>query len=160
MKRKKRYTESYKDAVMPVFLTDIPSYEFIGYNPELLSSRYSWGAVKLPKGKSWNNDAIHFRDTEYVFSKISLYDAKPDLYLKFYPVRGRNFEYRYLESEKRTCQLYFKQHALYLTIRNYAEITAFQVINDFRSPVTGDSLGRHFEDGILTFWQSHGLPLM
>lgn len=151
----------------------IPQQEFLGYRPDLLdSSRYSWGAVKLPKGKSWNNDAVInyrtkegkdirvFHDKGYAFSSIMLYDNEPDLYIKFIPSKGKNFEYRVLKPYHPAVCLMFKQKALYLTIKNYSLLSAFQVINDFRSPVTGDSLGRHFEEAILTFWQSHRLPLM
>ncbi len=155
-----------------IFALGMPEQKFLGCNPNSLdSTRYSWGAMKLPKGKNWNKDSVLnyrtkdgkeirvFQDIEYAFSTIRLYDNEPDLYLKFTPGRYRNFDYRYVEDEGKTCLLYFKQSALYLTIRTYPLLSAFSVINDFRNPETGESIGRHFEQAILTFWQSKQLPL-
>lgn len=155
-----------------IFALDMPEQKFLGFRPDLLdSTRYSWGAVKLPKCKSWKNDFVFsyrtrkgeeiysFHDKEYAFSSIRLFNNAPDLYLKFIPGRGRNFEYRYVESEGDICLVFFKQSALYLTIKNYAELLAFDVINDFRNSETGECIGRHFEEAILTFWHSKQLPL-
>ena len=145
---------------MPVVDVDFPSLKYLGLPPEKLNSKhYRWGAVKLPKGRTWIKDAIVHVDKMYAFSKISLYDNYPELYVKFSPSDGKSFTYCY--SKKLDCCVFarFKQGALYLTIKEYEKLFAYQVIDDFINPETGENLlGRHFEEAILTFWKSKHLP--
>lgn len=125
-------------------------------DPRIDSERYIWGKVKLPAGRTWKKDAEHFKDKEYVFSQISFYDKAPDLYVKFTPSKGYNSFYAYSEESKHVVWYMFKQRVLYLTIKRYAELTGFQVMNDLGGIGV---LGRHFEEGILSFWQTHKLAI-
>ena len=147
----------YNDCFMAHdILIEAEEQTFLGWPPETLPERYSWHKITLPKGKSWNKDASHFRDSEYAFSKISLFANGSDLYIKFTPSRGLNWEYK--SSCGKLYRLLFKQSPLYLTIKNYSEVAAFSVIDVFRNE-RGEPLGRHFEDAIITFWIEHNLHL-
>ena len=119
-----------KDYEMPViFFPNEPSADRLG-NPELDTQRYLWQKVKLPQGKSWSKDAKFFKDKSYDASTIYFFDNAPDLYVRFVFKRGRRCEYVYSKEFKRTVCAIFKQSALYLTIKNYAELTALEVLND------------------------------
>ena len=137
---------------------NFPEAKYLGDPSRLDSKRYVWCAVKMPKGKSWEKDAIHFRDNGYVFSKISFFDNTSNLYVRFTPSRGLNGFLAHSEKYNRVVWYAYKQSVLYLTIKNYAEISACQVLNDIWDSTSGEGLGRHFEEGILNFWKSHSLP--
>ena len=149
-----------KEHEIPViFFPDEPSADKLG-NPELDTQRYLWRKVKLPQGKSWSKNAKCFIDKSYNASRIYFFDNAPDLYIRFVFARGRRHEYVY--SQKFNCTVYaiFKQSTLYLTIKNYAELTALDVLNDlYRGCDSLYPLGRHFEDGIFSFWKEHKLEL-
>lgn len=97
--------------------------------------RYRWGEIKLPQGYKWK-DAQTFTDREYYYPRIDILPIGQELVIRFKPSLRRLKTY-------------------YLTIKDYKELTALQVIND----VCGYALGRHFEDGILTVWRNAGLRL-
>ena len=149
-----------KDYEMPViFFPNEPSADKLG-NPDLDTQRYLWGKVKLPQGKSWKEDAKCFKDKSYEASTIYFFDNAPDLYVRFVFKRGRRYEYVYSKEFKRTVCAIFKQSTLYLTIKNYVELTALEVLNDlYKGCNSLYPLGRHFEDGILLFWKEHRLEL-
>ena len=119
------------------------NFTYLGNSPGTLDTeRYIWGPVKLPKGKSWKNNTMTFRDNEFLFSEISFYDADPDLFIKFRCARG------------------LKQCPLYLTVKNYAELTVFDIERDLcHGSDNPYPLGRHFHDGILMFFHLRRLSL-
>ena len=133
-------------------------------NSLLDTSKYRWGDIKLPKGKSWNNDCfIHKKDKEYMFSHIRFYDAEPDLFIQFKTENGWGFQIMPIEILSQELQKYireylsqwsqfnrlshivfrFKQPAIYLTIKNYEQRTYYELAEIF------SGLGRHFIDALM-----------
>ena len=121
---------------------------FLG-NPELLDkSRYQWQQVKVPK------ECMTFKDNEFTMNIISFYDASPDLYVRFKSSKGRYRFYRGAD------YLFIRQAPIYLTIRNYRDLTALEILHDLYSgSETSYPLGKNFEDGLFAFYQAHGLDL-
>lgn len=112
------------------------------------TTRYIWGKITLPNGYKWK-DAITFRDNEYDFPRIDFLIVAPDLAIKFCP--SRFFKH-----------IFPSQKPIFLTIRNFKQITADKVINDLCGYDSVERmftsyffpLGRHFDDGILTIWDN------
>lgn len=142
------------------FITD-----HLGQPNSLLDySKYQWGAVKLPKGKSWNNDSfIHKKDKEYMFSHIKFFDAEPDLFIQFKTGNGWGFQIMPIDVLSHGLQNFirdflsqweqfnrlshivfrFRQPAIYLTIKNYEQRTYYELAEKF------SGLGRHFIDALM-----------
>ena len=128
----------------------MPGVTFLG-NPDLLdNSRYQWTKAKVPKNKESEN----FKDNEFTFNVINFYDFEPDLLIRFKPRKNR---FLFWEGAK----LFFvKQSPIFLTVRNYRELTALDILHDLYNGCEHDApLGRHFEDGLFAFYQAHGLDL-
>ena len=159
MKTKKKHEYKYEYEMPVITFIGETSADRLG-NLELDTQHYSWGKVKLPQGKTWKKDAKCFKAKDYNASTIYFFDNAPDLYVRFVFGGGRRYEYVYSETYKCTVLGYFKQSALYLTIKNYVELTALNVLNDlYKGCNSLYPLGRHFEDGILLFWKEHKLEL-
>ena len=70
-------------------------------------------------------------------------------------------------SPSRFLQQTYHQPKIYLTIRNFRELRAHEVINvlygydKLERIIPGETypMGRHFEDGILLIWRDEGLQI-
>ena len=118
---------------------------------------FQWGDIKLPKGQSWEKHTVV--DKEYMFSKISFYDAGDDLYVRFKTGNGKGFEIISINHLAQQLQDYiqahvfdkglafnvcviYKQPAIYLTLRDYKKHTFFEVWKK------SYNWGRHWENGL------------
>ena len=126
--------------------------------PELIdSSRYIWSfkCKKLP----WK-DAALFRNKEFTFNIIRFIEDNADLFVKFTPDRGRYTYFTDPEEYRGHIGFYFKQSALYLTIKDYRDLTACDHLQALYSGARVIyPLGVHFEDGLLNFYQARDLDL-
>lgn len=115
-------------------------------------SRYQWCKAKLLAKAIWK-EARSYKYDGYDFQRIDFLISNEDLLIRFTPRK-------YLQTK-------YKQHKLYLRIKNFRELSAQEVLNALCGydraeriiPGGMYPLGMHFEEGLLDVWMSEGLPL-
>lgn len=109
------------------------------------SLRYEWGEKKLPTGVTWGKSAVYTAKSKYVegdpiYNKVEFLPIGDDMLIRLTPAKILNKESRVL------------------TIKDYKQHKATDLIREFCSDPK-DTLGRHFNDGVLKLWKEAGVKL-
>ena len=124
---------------------NVKSDSAVEHGKNVPSLRYEWGEKKLPTGVTWSKSAVYTAKNKYVegspiYNKVEFLPIGDDMLIRLNPAKILNKEPKVL------------------TIKDYKQHDALDLIREFCGDPR-ETLGRHFEDGVLKVWHEAGMRL-